>query len=85
MCWLARAYLSGEGVERHLATGLLWIDKAALKGHPLGQALHQFLHSPAGQELLHTQNHTALDTALDDIERQTLLNALNSTANAVHS
>ncbi|MBK1656212.1 hypothetical protein [Allochromatium vinosum] len=80
MCWLARAYLSGEGVECHLETGLHWLDTAARKGHPLGQVMQQFLHSPAGQELLHAQNHTALKTALDDIERQTLLNALNATA-----
>ncbi|MCK7575566.1 MAG: hypothetical protein MZV65_06545 [Chromatiales bacterium] len=80
MCRLARAYLSGEGIERNLETGLHWIDTAARKGHPLGQALHQFLHSPAGQQLLHAQNPTALNQALDDIERQTLLKALEATA-----
>jgi uncharacterized protein len=80
MCWLARAYLSGEGIEINLETGLHWIDTAAHKGHPLGQALHQFLHSPAGQELLHTQNPAALNKALDDIERQIILNTLNETA-----
>ncbi|MTW22092.1 sel1 repeat family protein [Allochromatium palmeri] len=85
MCWLARAYLSGQGIECNLETGVQWIDKAAHKGHPLGQALHDFLQSPSGQGLLHAQNHSALKTALDDIERQTLLNALNATADAVHS
>ena len=80
MCWLARAYLSGEGVALNLETGLHWIETAARKGHPLGQALHQFLHSPAGQELLHAQNHTALNKALDDVERQIILNTLNATA-----
>ena len=85
MCLLGRGYLSGEDIERDPETGLQWIDKAALKGHPLAQTLHAFLHSPAGQQLLHAQNHTALDTALDDIERQILLNALNATADPDHS
>jgi hypothetical protein len=80
MCWLARAYLSGEGIERNLQTGLHWIDTAARKGHPLGQAMHQFLHSPVGQELLHAQNSAALSKALDDVEREIILNTLNKTA-----
>ena len=82
MCWLARAYMSGDGVERNLETGVHWIDKAACKGHLLGQAMQQFLHSPAGQELLHAPNPTALSQALDDVERQMMLNALNETADA---
>ena len=80
MCWLGRAYLSGNGVELNLETGVQWIDTAARKGHPLGQAMHQFLHSPAGQELLQAQNYTALNKALDDVERQIILNTLNATA-----
>lgn len=80
MCWLARTYLSGEGVELNLETGVQWLDKAAHKGHPLGQALYQFLHSSAGQELLHAQNPIALNQTLDDLERQVILNTLNETA-----
>ena len=80
MCRLGRAYLSGEGIECNLETGVQWIDTAARKGHPIGQAMHQFLHSPAGQELLHTQNSAALSKALDDVERQIILNTLNATA-----
>ena len=80
MCRLARAYLSGEGIEINLEIGVQWIEKAAHKSYPLGQAMHQFLHSPAGQELLHTQNPAALSQALDDVERQIILNTLNATA-----
>ncbi|MCK7582519.1 MAG: hypothetical protein MZV65_47710 [Chromatiales bacterium] len=81
MCWLARAYLSGEGIELNLETGLHWIDTAARKGHPLGQALHALPAqprrpgTPARPEPLPPSNQ-----ALDDIERQTLLKALEATA-----
>jgi len=81
MCRLGRAYLAGEGVEYNPELGLRWIKGAARKGHPLAQSLYAFLRGPTGQELLCAQGPsalTALNQALDDIERQTLLNALNA-------
>jgi uncharacterized protein len=80
MCFLGRCTLSGTGTERNLETGVMWINQAAVKGHPLSQALLRFLQNEPGQKLLHSQNPTALDAALDDIERQTLLKALEATA-----
>ena len=80
MCLLGRAYLTGTGLEPNLETGLAWLHRAAAKGSPIAQALSDWLQSQPGQTTLNAQNPTALDTALDAIERQTLINALNATA-----
>ncbi|MGQ9659904.1 MAG: sel1 repeat family protein [Thermochromatium sp.] len=73
---LARAYLVGDGVAPDPAVGLHWLHQAASRGHPVAQALSRFLAGPDGQRLLRTQDPTALQQALDDLERRTLLNAL---------
>jgi TPR repeat protein len=38
MHWLARAYLDGQGVERDVNVGLMWLAKSAALGHPISQA-----------------------------------------------
>lgn len=71
MRFLGRLYLSGEGAERNIDMGVMWLNHAAIKGHPIAQAFTLFLQSPKGQSLL--QDQAALDTALDDIERKLIL------------
>lgn len=38
MHWLARAYLDGQGVERDVNVGLMWLAKSASLGHPISAA-----------------------------------------------
>ncbi len=80
MCYLGRAYLSGAGVARDAEAGLMWLSHAATKGHPLAQAVTRYLQSPAGQQRLAARDPTALDAALDEVERQVLLKVMRETA-----
>lgn len=78
MRFLGRLYLSGEGAERNVDMGVMWLNHAAIKGHQIAQAFTVFLQSPKGQSLL--QDQAALDTALDDVERKVILQVLAETA-----
>lgn len=80
MCFLGRCYLSGEGIRRDVDTGLMWLSQAAAKGHPLAEGQMAFMLSPAGRQLRAAEDPTALDAALDDIERRILLQTLAETA-----
>jgi uncharacterized protein len=80
MCYLGRCYLTGTGVTASADTGAVWLSHAAIKGHPLAQALTQWLQSAAGQTVQAMADQAILDAALDQIERETLLRWLHSAA-----
>lgn len=80
MCYLGRCYLAGNGVTADADTGALWLSHAAVKGHPLAQALTQWLQSAAGQVMQATADYSSLDAALDQIERDILLRWLHAVA-----
>ena len=81
MCYLGRFCLTGEAMPRDEEAGLMWLTQAGDKGHPLGQALAQFLQSQEGLALRAAGDQTALDAALDRVEREVLLRVLQETAN----
>ncbi len=80
MCYLGRCFLTGTGVTPDADSGALWLSHAAVKGHPLAQAVTQWLQSAAGQAVQATADQSTLDAALDQIERDTLLRWLQSIA-----
>ncbi|MBV5311101.1 tetratricopeptide repeat protein [Chromatium okenii] len=75
MCYLGRCYLSGCGIARDNDNGALWLSHAAIKGHPLAQALTQWLQT---QDAL--ADEYAVRAAFDRIESAVLLQALYDTA-----
>lgn len=79
MCYLGRCYLSGCGVARDNDNGALWLSHAAIKGHPLAQALTQWLQA---QDALTLADEPAVQAALDRIESAVLLQVLQHTASA---
>ncbi len=74
MCYLGRLCLSGEGIARDRDAGLMWLSHAAVKRHVLAPSLLAFLQSAEGQSCCQADDPSALNAALDDVERQILLN-----------
>ncbi|QIK37625.1 sel1 repeat family protein [Caldichromatium japonicum] len=77
MCWLGRCYLTGQGIDRDLDLGLMWLTHAAVKGHPIARAWVGFLQGEEGQRLLAAPEGPLLTQALDELEHQVLLAALS--------
>lgn len=72
MHWLGRCLIAGRGVPEDVQRGIDWIARAANHGHATARHMMQYIYDPERP----TQPGAELDNALDLIEREIILRAM---------
>ncbi|MCK0506609.1 tetratricopeptide repeat protein [Aromatoleum anaerobium] len=80
MHWLGRCHIAGTGAPADEKAGMEWIARAASRGHATAPRMIQYHETRP----LPPRDPAALEAALDAIDREVVLRALNETAHPAH-